>query len=138
MAGSKSNYLEGALLDHVLGGPDYVRPGTVYLALHTVAPSDPGGGTEVSTSVWTNYVRPAVLNNSTNFPPQVGSLKTNGVVISFGTASISGSAPTVVGFGIYDALSGGNLLYWASFTGQVVSNGSPISIQNGDLQIGED
>ncbi len=31
---SASNYLEQKLLDHVLGGPDFTRPATVYLTLH--------------------------------------------------------------------------------------------------------
>jgi hypothetical protein len=106
--------------------------------LFTVAPSDAGGGTEVSTGVWTNYVRAAITNNATNFPAASGGLKSNGTVVSFGTASISGTAPTIVGFAIYDASTSGNLLYWSSFTGQVVSNGSPISIQIGDLQITDD
>jgi hypothetical protein len=138
VAGTKSDYLENKMLDHVLGGPDYTRPATVYMGLFTVAPSDSGGGTEASTGVWTNYARAAVTNNATNFPAASGGLKSNGTVISFGTASISGTAPTIVGFGIYDASTAGNLLYWASFTGQVVSNGSPISIQIGDLQITDD
>jgi len=48
MAGSKSNYLEDELLDHVLGGADWARPATVYIALYTVTPGDAGGGTEVT------------------------------------------------------------------------------------------
>jgi hypothetical protein len=138
VAGSKSNYLENALLDHVLGGPDYTRPATVYMGLFTVAPSDSGGGTEASTGVWTNYARAAVTNNNTNFPAASGGIKTNGTAVSFGTASISGTAPTIVGYGIYDASVAGNLLFWASFTGQIVNNGSPISIQAGDLSVTED
>ena len=35
MAGSKSNYLELKVLDHVLGGGDYTRPAKVYVALYT-------------------------------------------------------------------------------------------------------
>jgi hypothetical protein len=30
---SKSDYLEAKLQDHALGGPDYVRPATVHVAL---------------------------------------------------------------------------------------------------------
>jgi hypothetical protein len=128
MAGTLSDVLENRLLDHVFGGPDYTRPATVYMALFTVAPSDPGGGTEVNTGVWTNYARAAVANNATNFPAAVAGVKNNGTTVAFGTASITGTAPTILGFGIYDAASGGNLMAWASFTGQVVANGSPISI----------
>ena len=33
---SKSDFLENKVLDHVLGGPDYARPATVYVA-HTIS-----------------------------------------------------------------------------------------------------
>lgn len=135
MAGSLSDYLELKLLDHVFGGGDYTRPATVYIALFTVAPTDAGPGTEINTAVWTNYARPAVTNNATNFPAASAGAKTNGTAISFGTASITGTAPVVVGAAVMDALTAGNMLAWASFTGQTVNNGSPISIQAGDLDI---
>lgn len=44
---SKSDYLENKLLDHQLGKTSYTMP-TVYVGLFTAAPSDSGGGTEVS------------------------------------------------------------------------------------------
>lgn len=138
MAGSLSDYLENQVLDHVFGGPNYTRPATLYIALFTVAPTDAGPGTEINTAVWTNYARPAITNNATNFPAASGGAKTNGTAISFGTASITGTAPIVVGAAIMDALTVGNMLAWASFTGQTVSNGAPISIQAGDLDISLD
>ena len=45
---SFSNYLEDAVLNHVFGGSSYTAPTTLYVALFTSAPSDTGGGTEVS------------------------------------------------------------------------------------------
>ena len=42
--GSKSNYLEDALLDHVLGGGDYTRPATVYIGLWTATLDDASDG----------------------------------------------------------------------------------------------
>jgi len=86
MAGSKSNYLENKVLDHVLGGGDYTRPATVYVALYTVAPSDTGGGTEVTGG---SYARAAVTNNSTNWPAASGGEKSNGTEITFETATAS-------------------------------------------------
>jgi hypothetical protein len=108
MAGGKSNYLEDELLDHVLGGGDFARPATVYVALFTVTPDDTGGGTECS---GTDYARKAVTNNSTNWPASTGGSKSNGVELAFPEAG-SGGWGTVVAFGIFDADSGGNLLYW--------------------------
>jgi hypothetical protein len=47
MAG-KSDYLENKILDHVLRNTAYTSPTTVYVGLYTAAPTDAGGGTEVS------------------------------------------------------------------------------------------
>jgi hypothetical protein len=46
MAG-KTAYLERKLIDHSTGKTSYTMP-TVYVGLFTAAPSDAGGGTEVT------------------------------------------------------------------------------------------
>ena len=43
-----SDYLENKVVGHVFGGAAYTAPATLYVALYTSAPSDTGGGTEVS------------------------------------------------------------------------------------------
>src|SRR3972149_591973 len=75
MAGSKSDFLENELLDHVLGNAAYAAPATVYFGLYSVGPSDVGGGTELTGS---GYARIAVTNNATNFPAASGGAKSNG------------------------------------------------------------
>ena len=136
MAGSKGDYLENKILDHILGGGDFTRPATVYVHLYTVAPSDAGGGTEVSTGAWSNYAAVAVTNNGTNWPASSGGSKSNGVAISFGTATIV-SAPTVVAFAILDV--SGNFLYWGTLTAdKSITNGDPVSFPIGSLVITED
>lgn len=117
---SKSNYLENAVLNHILGGGDYARPATVYVALFTSAPTDAGGGTEVAGG---SYARAAVTNNATNFPAAAGGVKSNGTALAYAQATAGWG--TVVAFGVFDALSGGNLLYWAALT-------TPKTVQNGD------
>lgn len=139
MAGSKSDYLENAILDHVYGSTSWSKPATVYVALFTTSPSDSGGGTEVSTGTWTNYARVAVTNNTTNWPNASSGVKSNGTEISFGTATISGSAPTVVAAATYDAASSGNLLHWATLsTNKVVNNGDVVKFNVGGITITED
>lgn len=134
MAGSKSNYLENKLLDHVLGGGDYARPATVYIALYTVAPTDAGGGTEVTGG---SYARKDVTNNATNFPAASGGAKSNGTEITFVTATADWG--TVVAFGIFDQLSSGNLLYWADLTqSKLISNGDTAKFAIGDIDLTED
>ena len=47
-----SDYLEDKVLDHVFGGNAFTAPSTLYVTF-TVAPSDTGGGTEVSGGAYT-------------------------------------------------------------------------------------
>ncbi len=131
---SKSNYLENALLDHQLGGPDYVRPATVYFALFTVAPTDAGGGTEVTGG---NYSRSAVVNNATNFPAAAGGNKSNGTAIPFPTPSAGWGL--VTHFGIFDAPTGGNLLRWGALNIQkTIDQGDLVNFPPGELDCSED
>lgn len=131
---SKSNYLENVLLDHQLGGPDYVRPATVYIALYTVAPTDAGGGTEVSGG---NYSRVALTNDATNFPAASGGNKSNGTTIAFPVPSAGWGV--VTHFGIFDASSGGNLLRWGPLSiSKTVDPGDLINFPPGLLDCSED
>lgn len=132
--GSKSDYLENKVLDHVLGGGDFTRPATAYIALFTVTPSDSGGGTEVTGG---SYARVAVTNNATNFPAASGGTKSNGTDIVFTTATADWG--TVVAFGIFDAASGGNLLYWGAVSpNKAVPNGSIAKFLTGSMVFTED
>jgi len=134
MAGSKSNYLENAILDHVLGASVYSAPATVYVALYTTAPTDAGGGTEVSGG---SYARVAVTNNATNWPAASGGSKSNGTDIIFPTAS--GSWGTVAAFAILDASSGGNFMYWADLdTSKAIGSTDVAKFATSSLTITED
>lgn len=141
MAGSFSDFLELELLDHVFGNAAYSAPATLHVALYTAAPSDTGGGTEVSTSNWTNYQRAAVTNNATNFPAASGGAKANGTAISGfyssgSTATIPSGTVVVTHVGILDASTSGNLLAWADLTvSKTLSNGDTFTIPTGDLDI---
>lgn len=112
--GSFSDYLEAKLLDHVFGATAYSAPGTLYFALFSAAPSDSGGGTELSGNA---YARVAVTNNTTNLTNATGTsptTKKNGTVITWPTATPADWA--AAGFwGIFDAASSGNLIAWGAF-----------------------
>lgn len=134
MAGSKSDFLELELLDHVLGNAAYTAPATVYVALYTVAPTDAGGGTEVSGG---SYARVAVTNNDTNWPAAAAGAKANGTEITFPTATADWGE--VVAFAILDAETVGNFLYWGDLTtSKTVNNGDTAKFAVGDLDITED
>ncbi len=131
IAGSFNDFLEDELLDHVFGAAAYTAPATLYVALYTVAPSDTGGGTEVTGG---SYARVAVTNNATNFPAASGGAKSNGTVITFPTATANWG--TVVAFAILDAATNGNFLCWADLTtSKAVNSGDTASFAVGDLDI---
>jgi len=129
-----SDFLENKLLDHVLGGTAYTAPGTTYIALFTVAPSDSGGGTEVSGG---SYARVAYTNNTTNWPAASGGSKSNANVIDFGTATANWG--TIVAVAIFDAATAGNMLFYGNLTqSKTVNNGDGFKFLAGKLTISFD
>lgn len=133
--GNFSTFLKNKILDHICNGTSYSAPGTLYVALFTANPTNAGGGTEVSTSNWTNYARIGKTANTTNFPAASAGAVSNGTIVDFGTAATTGNQ-TITGFGIYDASTAGNLLMWHDLSPDVVvQNGNPVSIAVGDLDI---
>lgn len=130
----KSDFLELEILDHVLGNAAYSAPATVHIALFTAAPTDAGGGTEVTGG---SYARAAVTNNATNFPAAAAGAKSNGAEIAFPAATASWG--TVLAFGVFDAATAGNLLYWGLVTpNKAVGSGDTAKFAIGDLDFTED
>lgn len=120
-----SDFLENEMLDHILRNSAYSKPATLYFALLTAAPSDSGGGTEVTGE---SYARAAVTNDNTSFPQCSATgtpTKTNAITISFPTASAAWG--TVTHWAIYDASSVGNLLAHGALTATrtIASGDSP-------------
>ena len=123
-----SDYLEDKVLEHVFGGNAYTAPGTLYVALFTVAPTDTGGGTEVSGG---GYVRKSGAFTVSGTNPTTAS---NSSAIEYPTATADYG--TVVAVGIFDASSSGNLLAYANLTAsKVVSSGDVFRFNAGDLDI---
>lgn len=132
--GSKADYLENELLDHVLSAATWTAPVTVYIALYTVTPTDAGGGTEVTGG---SYARKDVTNNATNWPAASGGAKANGTAITFAQATADWG--TVVAFAIMDAAAAGNMLYWGAISPtKTIQNGDTASFAIGDLDVTED
>jgi hypothetical protein len=122
---SFSDYLEDAVLNYVFRNTGTPTSTNVYLALYTVTPSDAGGGTEVTGS---GYAR-----QLTAFDASSGGATTNTVAESF-TAS-GGAFGTVVAVGIFDALTGGNLLAWDGITSTTIADGDTLVFPIGDVDI---
>ena len=127
---SATNYLENKIVDWLFRGQAFAPPATLYVALFTAAPSDAGGGTEVTGGA---YARVAVASSLADW---AGTQSAGSVVASTGTggqtsnnAPITFPAPTanwgsVTHFAIFDAASGGNMLFWAPLTAaKTINNG---------------
>ena len=123
-----SDYLEDKVLDHVFGGNAYTAPATLYVALYTVAPTDTGGGTEVTGG---SYARQTGAFTVSGTNPTTAS---NSAAIEYPTAT--DNYGTVVAVGILDASSGGNLLAYANLdTSKSVTTGDVFRFDTGDLDI---
>lgn len=114
-----SDYLEAKVLDHVLGTAAYTMPSQVYLALYTSDPGDDDSGDEVAAG--NGYARQAVnFNAASGTEP---TFATNDGQLLF-TAS-GADWGTISHFGLFDALTDGNLLIHGAFD-------EPKLIEDGD------
>ena len=126
---SASNYLELKLLDHVLGSTSYSQPSAIYVALSTGSFNDDASGTELSGN---GYTRKVVTFGTASS----GSISNNSAV-EFDTAT--GDQGTISHFGIFDASSGGNLLYHGAFSSsKVISTGDVLKISSSSLTVSLD
>ncbi len=99
-----SDFLEAAILNHVLNSIPYTDPTSVFIALFTAAPSDSGGGTEVSGG---SYARVSVTAGFTVSGTATRAGNTAAITFPQATASWG----TITHVGIFDALTVGNLLF---------------------------
>lgn len=126
-----SNYLENKLIDHIFRAQAFGAPTTLYFALFTAAPTDAGGGTEVSGG---SYARAAVTTsltafngthgNTTGASSGTGGNTTNAVAITFQTPTANWG--TITHWAVFDAATGGNMLFYGALTNSKnVNNGDP-------------
>src|SRR5690606_22965685 len=87
MPGSKSAYLENALLNHVLGAVVWTPPTVVYVALSSELYDENAYGSAFSEIVGAGAARVAVANSTANWPVTNTSQKVNGVTITFPAAT---------------------------------------------------
>ena len=123
-----SDYAEKLLLDWSMTGGSATRPTAWYVALYTVAPSDSGGGTEVSTG---GYARQTVAFAAA----------TSGAGTTSNTGDVSWTASgdafgTVVAIGIHDAVSGGNLLWHGNMTAsKTIADRDTLEFSTGNIDL---
>jgi len=127
MAGNLTNYLENKLIDHFLGTASYTMPSAVYVGLFTVTPGEAGGGTEVTGG---SYAR-----QEATFTSASSGATSNDSNIDFAGMP----AATTVAIGIFDDVSGGNMLLYGGLTvNKTTDAGDTLRIATGDLDISID
>lgn len=128
MAGSFNDFAENKILELIVGKTAFATP-TAHVALFTVAPTDAGGGTEVTGG---SYARVATTGTDWN-AASLGAID-NATTITFPTATASWG--TVVAFALFDAATAGNMLVWADLTtSRTVNNGDTARFSAGALDI---
>lgn len=113
---SLTNYGENRMLSLLIGS------GTLYVGLHSTAATESSAGTEVSGG---GYARKAIAFST----PENGQTA-NTALIQFPTATANWG--TVSGFGLFDALTGGNMLWYGILTDQN-NNPLPKTVTAGDI-----
>jgi len=124
-----SDYLENKLVDQLFRGQAAPSTATLYVGLFTSAPSDTGGGVEVSGNA---YARAPVTSSLTNWAGTQGAGTTAASSGSSGTTSNNGvitfPVPTPAGWGlvthfaVFDAISAGNQLVWGTLSASKTIN----------------
>lgn len=122
-----SNYTENLALNWLLTSNSATRPTAWYLALFTSNPTDAGSGSEVSTS-GTAYAREAIAFSVTDDTAR------NSATVTFDPAT--GEWGTISYIGIYDAATGGNLLFHGAVTtAKQISIGDTFQVTQNNLSI---
>jgi hypothetical protein len=130
---AKSTYFASKLISHVLGGPDFVRPGTIYLALYTADPRV-DNTTELSGN---GYARSAIPNVAASWTADGAGGVVSAVEVSFPGATSAWAAFSF--FGLLDAPTGGNLLYAGELAQALnVGSGEQLRIAAGDIIVKEE
>ena len=123
-----SDYSEKLILDYLMTTGSATRPTNWYVALYTAAPSDSGGGTELSGS---GYSRESVTFAAAT--SGTGTTSNSGAVVFTADGGDWGS---VTHMGIHDATSGGNLLWHGALAAaKTVLDGDSLEFSVGNIDL---
>lgn len=133
-----SDYLEEGILQHTLRGNSLPTPSTIYIALFSSDPTDAASGNEVTDS---GYVRQDAAKGGTidsgwtaPATSSDGKMTSNAKLVQF--PPIADGTVTVSHYAIFDAQTGGNMLYHAPFTvAKTLEINDVLSIDVGGIEI---
>lgn len=134
MAGFMTYYLRAQMLRHILqanaSGQAYSPP-PIYIGLFLSVVTEDGTGTEVAGNA---YQRQRVLFT---VPADGQSPASNSSVVTFPRPT--GVWGTLTYFGLFDAASGGNMLYAAPLSAPILmdATSSPLNFDVGSITVGE-
>ena len=120
-----TDYLQNAVANATLRNTTYTSPANVYASLYSVAPTESTAGTEITGN---GYSRQSVTFSA----PSLGTADSN-VAVTF---TCSGNNwPVVTAFGITDASTSGNILYYSGIAARTVQVGDSVVFASGDITI---
>lgn len=126
-----TTYAANKIFDHMFRNQSYTPPSTLYIGLFTSAPTDAytgasPTGTEVSGG---SYARIACALSAAS-----SRATSNSSNLTFPTATASWG--TVVAIGLFEASSGGEMLWWDGLeVNKTVGSGDTFQINSGDLDM---
>jgi len=122
---SLTNTFETTTLNWLLTATSVTRPTAWYVALYTIAPTDVGGGTEVS--------GPAYARQSCAFSVS-GDTASNSAALEWDVAGTNWG--NVVAIGVFDAATSGNLIAFGDLAASKnITAGDIFRISAGNLDI---
>lgn len=139
MAG-KTDYLSDGVLNAILRNTSLALYSPIYVGLFTAAPNDAytaaaPNGAEVSGN---GYARTAITFGTPVALSGGGRKSSNSAIVTFPVAG-PGNWETITYFGIFEQVSGGEMLYWGTLTTPVtISSGDTASFAVGSIVVSED
>lgn len=111
-----SDYLEEKIIENTLRGAAMPVPTAVYVALFSADPSDANStANELQVAAWPAYARQDAAAGAaiaTGWTAPANGVSSNAKVVTF-SANNGASAIAITHMALYDAASGGNMLYHA-------------------------
>jgi hypothetical protein len=132
-----SQYVENANLNWLRGTTFPAVPATAYLGLFTTAITNGVVAGSVEVPATNAYVRFAITVNTTNFvAPSGASPATSASGANFVMATPTGTGwGTVVGWGLFDAVTAGNLLHYGALASTLISAADVVEFLTGNLTL---
>lgn len=120
-----TTYLSNKLLDSAVANVSYSTPESVYLSLHSTLSNATVAGTELSGN---GYARQEITFGSAS----------NGSIIATANVTFTASGANwdnAVSSGIYDNLTGGNMLFFYNIVPKTVLDGTSIEVVANNIRL---